>query len=98
MRFDARHIRTMGPVPKVRWKCLGPFTAVQWISPYAYEFQLPESLWIHRVQPLSLLDPVVDDPLEGERISPPPSVEVDGGEHYQVSSVEVQWIYRNQLE
>jgi hypothetical protein len=34
------------------------------------------------------LDPVVEDPLEGQVVIPPPSVEVDGEEEYQVSSVE----------
>jgi hypothetical protein len=53
---------------------------------------------IHQVQLVSLLDPVVDDPLEGQRILPPPPVEMDGQEEYQVSSVEGSRMYRNQLQ
>jgi len=67
------------------------------ISHYAYELELPESIRIHRVQPVSHLDPVVEDPLEGQGVPPPPPVEVDGEEEYQVSGVEDSRIYRNQL-
>jgi len=34
----------------------------------------------------------------GQRVEPPPSVEVDGEEEYQVSSVEDSRVYRNQLQ
>jgi hypothetical protein len=53
---------------------------------------------IHRVQPVSLLDPVAEDPLEGQVVLPPPPVEVDGEEEYQVSSVEDSRMYRSQLQ
>ena len=96
--LDARHIRTTRPTPKLDWKRLGPYTVVRKISPYAYELELTTSIRIHRVQPVSLLDPVVDDPLVGQRREPPPPVEVDGEEEYQVSSVEDSRIYRNQLQ
>ena len=68
------------------------------VSPYAYELELPASIRIHRVQPVSLLDIVVEDPLVGQRIEPPPPVEVDGEEEYQVSSVEDRRVDRNQLQ
>jgi hypothetical protein len=41
------------------------------VSPYAYEFELRASIRIHRVQPVSLLDEVVEDPLVGQRVEPP---------------------------
>jgi len=56
------------------------------------------SLSIHWVQPGSLLDPVVDEPLVGQRVAPPSPVEVAGEEEYQVSSVEDSPIYRSQLQ
>jgi hypothetical protein len=68
------------------------------VSLYAYELDLLVSIRIHRVQPVSLLDPVVEDPLEGQVVLPPPSVEVDGEEEYQVSSVEDSRMYRSQLQ
>jgi hypothetical protein len=41
---------------------------------------------------------VVEDRLEGQVVPPPPSVEVDGEEEYQVSSLEDSRMYRNQLQ
>jgi predicted GH43/DUF377 family glycosyl hydrolase len=41
---------------------------------------------------------VAEDPRAGQRVEPPPSVEVDGEEEYQVSSVEDSRVYRNQLQ
>jgi hypothetical protein len=50
------------------------------------------------VQLISLLDPVVADPLEAQVVLPPTPVEIDGEEEYQVSSVEDSWVYENQLQ
>jgi hypothetical protein len=44
------------------------------------------------------LDPVVEDPLEGQEVLAPPPVEVDGEEEYQVSSIEDSRMYRSQLQ
>jgi len=85
--LDARHIRTIRPTRKLDWKRLGPYKVIRRISPYADELELPVSIRIHRVQPVSLLDPVTNDPLVGQRRDPPPPVEVDGEEEYEVSSV-----------
>jgi hypothetical protein len=95
---NTRHIRTTRPTRKLDWKRLGPYKVLRRISSYAYKLELPASIWIHRVQPVSLLDPVVDDPLMGQKIEPPPPVEVAGEEEYQVSGIEDSRIYRNQLQ
>jgi len=47
---------------------------------------------------VSVQDPVVNDPLEGQRVKPPPLVEVDGEEECQVLSVEDSQMYQNQLQ
>jgi len=96
--LDARHIRTTRPTRKLDWKLLGPFMVVRRISPYAYELELPVLIRIHRVQPVPLLDLVADNSLDGERVKLLRSVEVDGEEEYQVSSVEDSRMYQNQLE
>jgi hypothetical protein len=96
--LDARNIRTTRPTRKLHWKRLGPFRVQKQVSPYAYELDLPASIRIHRVQPISLFDPVVEDLLEGQVVIPPPSVEVDGEVEYQVSSIEDSRMYRSQLQ
>ena len=58
------------------------------VSPYAYELELPASIQIHRVQPVSIWDTVVENPFVGQRVEPRPAAEVDGAEEYQVPSIE----------
>jgi len=96
--LDARHIRTTRHTCKLDWTRLGPFTVVRRVSPYVYELELPTSIRIHRVPRVSLLDRVRNDSIDGQRVIPPPQVEVDGEEEYPVSSVEDCRMYRNQLQ
>jgi len=64
--LDAQYVRTTRPTRKLVRKRLGPFTVVRRVSPYAYELELPASIQIHPVQPVSLLDPAVNDPHDGQ--------------------------------
>ena len=96
--LDAWHIQTTSPTRTPDWKCLGPSTVVHRISPYASGLELPASLWIHRAQPVCLVNPVLNDPLEGHRVNPRPPGEVDGEEEYQISSVDNTRMYRNQCQ
>jgi len=96
--LDARHVRSTRPTRMLNWKQLGPFTVVHRVSPYAYTLELPASIRIHPVQPVSLLDQVVNDPLDRQQVKPPPLVEMDGEEEYQVLSVEDSRMYRSQLQ
>jgi len=96
--LDAQNIQTTRPTPKLDWKRLGPCKVLRRVLPFAYESELPASIQIHSVQPVSLLDTVVDDPLVGQWIEHPPQAEVDGEEEYQVSSVEDSRVYRKQLQ
>jgi hypothetical protein len=86
--LDARNVRTTHPTRKLNWQRLGPVPVRGQVSTYAYDLEFPAAIRIHRVQPVSLLDPVVEDPLEGQVVHPPPPVEVDGDEEYQVSGVQ----------
>jgi len=73
-----------------------------------YCFSLSVTIWlwaeiasvttIHVVQPISLLHPVVNNALDGQRADQPPPAEVDGEEEYQVSCVEDSQVYRGQLQ
>jgi hypothetical protein len=40
----------------------------------------------------------MDDPFMGQRVVPPPPVEVNGEEEYQVSSIEDSRVYASQLQ
>jgi len=96
--LDDHNIRTTCLTRKLDWKCFGPFRVHKQVSPYSYQLELPAAIRVHGFQHVLLLDVVVDDPLLGQRVEPPPTVEVDGIEEYQVSSVENSRVYRNQLQ
>lgn len=62
-----------------------------------YELELPATIHIHLVQPVSLFEPVLEDRVVRQCVEPHPHVEVNGEIEYQVSSVDDSQIYRNQL-
>jgi len=85
--LDARNIQTLRPKKKLDWKNLGPFRIRRVVSSYAYELELPDSMRIHPVFNVSLLRPVAGTPLPGQVQPPPPPVEVDGLEEWEVEEV-----------
>lgn len=85
--LDSRNIRTLRPQKKLDWKNLGPFTVKRVISPYAYELDLPASMRIHPVFNVTLLRPASDDPVPGQRQPPPPPIEVEGLEEWEVEDI-----------
>jgi hypothetical protein len=88
--LNAKNITTRRPSHKLENKRLGPFKVIeddQLKSKYAVRLQLPESMKIHPVFHVSLLEQAASDPYPGQRIEPPPPVVVDGGDEYLVDSV-----------
>ena len=55
--LDARNIRTNRQSKKLDWKNLGPFPVTQMVSSHAYRLDLPDSMKIHPVFHVSLLQP-----------------------------------------
>jgi hypothetical protein len=96
--LDARHIRTTRPSRKLDWKQLGSYTVKRKVSPYAYELDLPRGRRIHPVHYVSLLEPIAEDPLPGQVVTPPPPAEVEGDSEYQVERVDDSRVYRSQLQ
>lgn len=76
--LDARNIKTLRPAKKLDWKNCGPFRIEKIRSPWAYRLTLPESMKIHSVFHVSLLQPAADDSLPAQRNEPSSHVKVDG--------------------
>ena len=56
-------------------------------TPYAYRVDFPADIKIHPVQHISELEPAANDPDPGQIIPPPPAVEIDGEEEWEVEEV-----------
>jgi transposase InsO family protein len=85
--LNAKNIKTLRPQKKLDWKNLGPFPIKRVINPSAYELDLPTSMKIHPVFNVTLLQPAVSTPLPGQTQPPPPPIEVDGIEEWEVEEV-----------
>jgi len=85
--LNARNIKTQRPARKLDWKRLGPFPVEAAVSSHAYRLTLPDTMKVHPVFHVSLLEPVSNDPLPGQSNPPPPPVIVDGEEEFEVEEV-----------
>ena len=92
------HIQTSRPNKKLDFKRLGPFSVLKQINPVAYELQLPATMKIHPVFHISLLEPYKDINIPGRSTPPPPYIEIDGQEEFEVQSILDSRIHRNQLQ
>ncbi|KAH0612978.1 uncharacterized protein H6S33_009358 [Morchella sextelata] len=85
--LSTRHILTKRPSKKFDWKRIGPYNVKRIVNPYAYELELPRSMKIHPIFHVSLLSPDVNDPLPGQQQLPPPPVEIEGEEEWEVEDI-----------
>jgi hypothetical protein len=83
--LDARNIRTKRPSKKLDHRRLGPFPLVEKISSHAYRLGLPLALQkIHPVFHTALLEPEKPSSIRNRTIDPPPPIEINDEEEYEV--------------
>lgn len=83
----SKHIKTTRPTKKLDNRFLGPFDITEKISSHAYRLALPETMPIHDVFHVQLLEPHIENTIPNRTQSPPPVVIVDGEEEYEVGSI-----------
>ena len=82
-----KNIKTTRPCPKLDYTKLGPFEILQQINPVAYKLKLPENYEIHPVFHASLLEKYFPSNIPGRHSEPPPPVEVEGEEAWEVEAI-----------
>ena len=93
-----RNLRTRRPSDKLDYRRLGPFPVVKQINKVAYRLELPASMKIHPVFHVSLLEPYKESTLPGRVQEPPPPIEIEGDEEFEVSEILDSRIHRRRLE
>ena len=95
--LNAKNIRTHRPSRKLDNKRQGPYEVKEKMGIHAYRLDLPNTMKIHNVFDLSLLDLAANNPLEGQIIPPPPPVDVEAEDEWQVQEILDSKFIRNRL-
>ena len=98
MWLDARNITTRRPSEKLDHRRLGPYEVVESVGPNAVRLRLPDSVRLHTVFHVSLLEHAASDPLPGQRRRRPPAVIVDGEEKWVVERVLDSHLFYRKLQ
>lgn len=86
--LDARNITTKRPMKKLDHKWIGPFRILEKVSTHARRLELPRPLRsIHPVFHVSLLQPDHPNTIPNRVEDPPPPVDVDGEDEYEVAEI-----------
>ena len=86
--LNAKNITTKRPSKKLDNKNLGPFKITEKVGNRAYRLELPETMKVHDVYHVSLLEPYREaEIIPGRRAPPPPPIEVDGEQEYEVEGI-----------
>ena len=93
-----RHVHTTRPSSKLDVRRLGPFSILEQIGSSAFCLALPYAIKIHPVFHVNLLKPHVASPFPGRIVAPPPAIQVDGVEEFEVNYILDSRIRRRKLE
>ena len=84
--LSTKDIKINRPSRKLAERQLEPFKIIKIVSPNAIKLKLPLSFKIHDVINVSRVRPY-KPPVEGQRVTPPEAVEVEGTPEYEVEQV-----------
>lgn len=82
-----KHIHTTRPSDKLDYRKLGPFIISEEINPVAFKLKLPDSMRVHDVFHVSLLEKYHPSEIPGRKIPQPPPVQVENETEYEVREI-----------
>jgi len=93
------NIRMKRPSVKLNHRMLGPFKVIKKVSTHAYKLALPPSMnWLHNVFHVKLLECHHTEYFPCQWNSPPPPIEIEGEEQYEVDEILDSHIHRGRLQ
>ena len=96
--LDARNIKTRRPTKKLDHRRLGPYKVVETVGPNAVRLRLPDTVQLHPVFHVSLLELPSGDPFPGQVSPQPLPVIVDGEEEWEVERILDSRHFYNRLQ
>ena len=85
--LSTANIRTQRPSKKLDHKQIGPYEILRKLGPTSYGLKVPKGMRIHPVFHSSLLRLDPNDPLPNQVIPPPPPVEIEGEQEWEVQEI-----------
>lgn len=95
--LNRKHIQTDRPTEKLDYRRLGPYKIIEKIGRRAYKLKLPQSMKIHNVFHVSLLEKVKPDNFNRQPIPLPPVI-IDEQEEYEVKAILNSRLKRSKVE
>lgn len=84
----SKFFKTTRPSAKLADKYLGPFKIIAKVGPQSFTLELSETLrGVHPVFHVSMLEPATPNTIPGRIIPPPPPIEIDGEEEYEIADI-----------
>jgi len=93
-----RNIKTTRRSKKLNYKKIGPFKILAKIGTSAYKLALPPSMAIHNTFYISLLEPYQDNRFPSQIKEPPPPIQIEGEDEYELDEIIDSQLHYNKLQ
>lgn len=94
----SKNVSTSRPTSKLDYKRLGPYKIVKQINPVAFQLQLPRTVRLHPVFHVALLEPYHESKIPNRQNPPPPPININDSDEFEVSEVLDSRIKNGKLE
>jgi len=92
------NIKTTRRSKKMDYKKMGPFKILAKIRTTAYKLALPPSMAIHNTLDISLLEPYQDNRFPSQIKEPPPPIQIEGEDEYELDEIIDPRLHYNMLQ